>query len=609
MDCEKFPKETNLVKSDFENEHCCKIIDGVTDASYFSYYKKLEATAVTFLAKEDYIQGKIYWLLADACSMMLSSKLGDEPLMPFAVFNERRSTIIDDFSEEDISFFSEILPEITDSLLRARIADIVWIKACPKNNNYARIAIDSYCKIPINKETWYCEGRACCYRAVKLASIFKRQDPSVIHKIESYIKKGFDKSTIVDDFFALQLADLMFEFKLNNENALNIAKKLEFFALQFRSNDNFVLQIDYYEGAAKWYLLARDSNKASDMLSSQAECHLNTDSENSFGAINNFQKAIEILRTIPKTERERLSINERIEDLQKLINKSSKTAFDEMQVFTSKEIDITELVKLAESSVENKSKIEAIKSFANLSPVMNFSKMKENSIKRVKTYLFQSLNVGTHFSKDGRFIAKTKGISLDSTIDCDDPKVKESIMESHGINLTLVVQAYILPTLRILHLEHRITEFDFLEIAKHSPIIPPGRETIFARGFYFGYEYDYATALHILIPQIENMVRYHLKKAGAITSTFDNDLFENENSLSTLIKLPQMITVFGENLTFEIKALFCDPLGANLRNEIAHGIIDYNGCNSISGVYAWWFILKLIFNSYWTFVNREPIVN
>ncbi|MER8077825.1 DUF4209 domain-containing protein, partial [Acinetobacter pittii] len=57
--------------------------------------------------------------------------------------------------------------------------------------------------------------------------------------------------------------------------------------------------------------------------------------------------------------------------------------------------------------------------------------------------------------------------------------------------------------------------------------------------------------------------------------------------------------VFKEDLTFEIKSLFCDPLGANLRNEIAHGLMDHNACNSLHGVYAWWLTLKLVFNTYW----------
>jgi hypothetical protein len=66
-----------------------------------------------------------------------------------------------------------------------------------------------------------------------------------------------------------------------------------------------------------------------------------------------------------------------------------------------------------------------------------------------------------------------------------------------------------------------------------------------------------------------------------------------------------MKTVFGDDLTFEIKALFCDSLGANLRNELAHGLVDHNACNSLHGVYAWWLTLRLVFNTFWNAARQE----
>jgi hypothetical protein len=41
------------------------------------------------------------------------------------------------------------------------------------------------------------------------------------------------------------------------------------------------------------------------------------------------------------------------------------------------------------------------------------------------------------------------------------------------------------------------------------------------------------------------------------------------------MELPEIETIFGKDLSFEIKALFCDPFGPNLRNELAHGLLDY----------------------------------
>ena len=57
--------------------------------------------------------------------------------------------------------------------------------------------------------------------------------------------------------------------------------------------------------------------------------------------------------------------------------------------------------------------------------------------------------------------------------------------------------------------------------------------------------------------------------------------------------------IFGDDLSFEIRALFCDPYGPNLRNELAHGLLDEDACQSIYSVYAWWLGLNLVFDSFW----------
>jgi len=57
--------------------------------------------------------------------------------------------------------------------------------------------------------------------------------------------------------------------------------------------------------------------------------------------------------------------------------------------------------------------------------------------------------------------------------------------------------------------------------------------------------------------------------------------------------------LFGKDLSFEIKVLFCDALGPNLRNELAHGLLDDDSFQSIHAIYAWWMGLRLVFNAFW----------
>ncbi|MGZ8159445.1 MAG: DUF4209 domain-containing protein, partial [Methylobacter sp.] len=99
-------------------------------------------------------------------------------------------------------------------------------------------------------------------------------------------------------------------------------------------------------------------------------------------------------------------------------------------------------------------------------------------------------------------------------------------------------------------------------------------------------------------------VRFHLKQAGVKTSNLDKNGIETENGLSTLMENSEVDTIFGEDLAFELKALFCDAFGLNLRNELAHGLIGYEESQSVYSVYAWWLGLRIVFNTFWN--SRKP---
>ena len=80
---------------------------------------------------------------------------------------------------------------------------------------------------------------------------------------------------------------------------------------------------------------------------------------------------------------------------------------------------------------------------------------------------------------------------------------------------------------------------------------------------------------------------------------------ETENSLNTLMDLPETKEIFGENLCFEIKTLFCDQFGPNLRNELAHGLLDDIASQSACSIYAWWLVMKLVFNTFWNHLRNN----
>ncbi len=208
-------------------------------------------------------------------------------------------------------------------------------------------------------------------------------------------------------------------------------------------------------------------------------------------------------------------------------------------------------------------------------------------------------------SADGRVIAKRHGADFGST-DAEESSLWAETVKHYVMELGIVVQGDIWPALEIVRLEHRIRERDFVMLARQSPLIPSGREQIVGKALYAGFDNDFITALHILVPQLEHLVRCHLKQSGVQTTNLDKNGIENENGLSTLMDSDAVKVIFGEDMAFEIKVLFCDPFGPNLRNELAHGLIGVDQAQSTYSIYAWWLMLKIVFNTFWNARHRQP---
>lgn len=82
-----------------------------------------------------------------------------------------------------------------------------------------------------------------------------------------------------------------------------------------------------------------------------------------------------------------------------------------------------------------------------------------------------------------------------------------------------------------------------------------------------------------------------------LTSNIDRDGIENENGLTTLLNNERAEEIFGEDLLFELRAVFTEPVGPNLRNEVAHGLLNDRSSTNIACVYSWWMILRLVVRS------------
>ncbi len=616
MDKERYQEDLAVSLEDFLASEWKQTLDQVPCEGYSAMWQALSAAARSAIEQGRHEQGKVLWLLADACSMMLSPASQNEPFKPFAVFHDRRSVIPDDLSEADINFFTQIVDAIEVTWLKARLADLVWLKGKPRNAAFALKAIDAYRSLPLDKDTWIRGARECWSRAISLARMLKAGAGDRLEQMEAAIFAAFNAATRADGFLGLWLADLLMSNGLGRKHRSDVAKKLESLAHEFDGAGDLHRARDYFSAAAEWYRAIPDEVKAAEMTVAVAEGWVKeavarsaSENPSHMVAASFYENAIQTYRMIPRGERTTHRVDERIAELRIHLNDSGERSLGEMGVIRTPGVDITQIVENARKSVTGKSAQEALLAFANLHRGARVDELRESALRRMREYPLQSLFAATVMSRDGRVIAKRPAMSLagEPTED-DEIAIRSEMIRDYGILVSIVVQGDIWPALEVLLLEHRLRDADFIDLARHSPIVPKERAGLFGKALFAGYERDFVTALHLLIPQIEHLVRVHLKQAGAKTTNLDENGIQNENGLSTLMDLPEAEQVFGKDLAFELKALFCDAFGPNLRNELAHGLLDEDGCHSPFAIYAWWLALRLTFNTWWNAARKSKVI-
>jgi len=610
---ERYPEDIDISIEDFRNSNWSAAITDVSREDYSSIWQSLSSAARKAIEDKKIKEGKALWLLADACSMMLKPSSLNEPFKPYMVMDGKRSALPEDFKTDEIAIFSEMAEEINDPHLCARIADISWLLLKPKDPKHALLAIDNYRQLPISTDSWVRDGRECWDRSIQLCFMLRAGAGERLKEIEIELLDAVESSTNEDGYLALWVSDLLSKHNLGRHKQGDVADKLKQLAIEFDDSGDVHRARDYYDSAAEIYRKSGSEDKYAEMVVKVAEgwvkeaiARQSSGSPSNMVAASFYENAIQTYRSIPKTQRDNYNIDDRITNLRTELGTAGEKSLEEMGQITSPGIDISELIENARNSVKGKIAIDALAALSNVYRGAKVKTIREFSEKMLREHPLQSLFSATHMSHDGRVIAKRPGADLSGNGD-DEATVWPEMVKHYTMELGIVVQGDIWPALELMRQEHRLRESDFYSVTRQSPIVPLGREQIIAKALFAGYDNDFVTAFYILIPQLEHLVRFHLKQHGAKTTNLDKDGIENENGLSTLIELPEIKNIFGEDIAFEIRALFCDSFGPNLRNELAHGLVGYEEAQSTYSIYAWWLVLRIIFNTFWNAKHAEQV--
>ena len=598
---ERYPENTQISIEDFRRSSWRAAVEAPKKyGPYFSLWQSFSDLAQQAVAGGDSAAGKVLWLLADACSLMLNPDSRSEPFRPLYSMRTGRSAVPDDFDEQTLDLFQTISEEVSDLWLRARLSDLLWVRR--RRFQSALLAIDAYRSMPLDEDAWVDGTQDGWKRCLSLTITLGSGAGGRLRESENVLVERFRLADRGDIILALGISELLMSHRLADAYAAEFGGKLEVWARLLSDEAKYYHSRPYFDAAIKCFERAKDTGKVWELTAELSKSFVDEakSHKSQAVAVGLYEKALQTYRQIPKAERDRLGIEARIEELREDIAIAGRSALSEMKRLSAS-TDISDLVERVQAHMRGKTAMEALRAFASIYSGVKVAALRDRCIKKVTDFPLSSLFGATHFSLDGRVVGKRSAIT--SGEPDAEAALRAEMVNMYQMELVLHVQGTILPALEILTLEHRLREQDFIWFTRQSPVIPEGREILYGRGLFFGYDLDFATALHLLMPQIENMVRLQLKARGTVTSTIDQEGIENENGLSTLVKLPQMTQCFGEDLSFELSALFCDAFGPNLRNNIAHGLLDFEATRSVPSIYAWWLSFRLMFRAYWHAAN------
>ncbi len=116
---------------------------------------------------------------------------------------------------------------------------------------------------------------------------------------------------------------------------------------------------------------------------------------------------------------------------------------------------------------------------------------------------------------------------------------------------------------------------DILDFLCLSPLFAQSRDGLLRDGLLAYEQEDFVKAVHVLVPQIEHILRTFLGAMGIPTlrTVRNHPGIQDAKSMNEVLGDERMREVLTENLWRYLAVFYIDKRGLNLRNDLAHGLV------------------------------------
>lgn len=273
--------------------------------------------------------------------------------------------------------------------------------------------------------------------------------------------------------------------------------------------------------------------------------------------------------------------------LAKKANPIKELRLHSLQSITTGKYDLTEAIDQIRSVIDSGSFEDMLIHLINLQQLKNaddyIKKFEESNL------VFSSLFTTNVLDENGRLTCTVPAL-LGATA---EEKIAIAEYEA-GKEHAMCADAF---TSRYIHLaraKYTFTEDSLRFLVEGSAFVPDDRKTTFLKGLVAGFNLDLATAMHLLMPQVENAVRNLAELCGAVVYKTKANGVEECLSLDSILALEEVKDSLDPELIFNMRVFYTSDYGIGMRDIIGHGLRSDKALQSSNSLATWWFTLRLV---------------
>jgi hypothetical protein len=347
----------SLTLEDFRACDLPAVISGATKECT-AYSESFRVQAEGSRAKGNEKGRIVFELLCNICSYGFDARQISDPFPPRMHFGNRRTPTPVDVAEKDLELLGELALEVEDPELKARLADLVWVRK--RDHRCAEMAIDAYLQSASRLET----GPVFQFsvhrleRSLRLAVLLGNRP--LFAKVVQEIENVIERQQPSEPLRCAYLMELLMEFRAGE--APTQALRVQAAAEQAAAINDFEAARQLWLLAAGWFKQAKDEPNKKVAMIDAAETHVSQAELFERGTSPNFSLVCHHLGLAIQAHRQIGGQKLRIDELYAHLRAVQPHTVDQMKAIASEPIKFD--LEPALALVRGKPLHEALKALA-----------------------------------------------------------------------------------------------------------------------------------------------------------------------------------------------------------------------------------------------------